>query len=72
MKLLPGISLIVLGTLFIAFPFAAFAMAPPSSLDGRAIFLIALCVAGAVFEALGVRDLVRAKRSGVSPASSAP
>ena len=62
MKLLPGISLLVLGTVFVVFAFVAFTIAMPTSLDGRAVLLIALLVAGGVFEALGVRDLVRAKR----------
>ena len=66
MKLLPGISLLVLGTVFVVFAFVAFAIGMPTSLDGRAVFLIALLVAGNVFEALGVRDLVRAKRVALS------
>ena len=62
MRLLPGISLMVLGSVFVAFAVFAFAYAFPSSLDGRALFLISLLVAGGVFEILGVRDFVRAKR----------
>ena len=71
MKILPGVSLLVLGTIFLTFSIVAFTLAPPSSLDGRAVLLIALFVAGGVFEALGVYDLVRAKRlaSGASPAA---
>ena len=68
MKSLPGISLVVLGTMFVAFSVIACAIAMPTSLDGRAVFLAALFVSGGIFEAIGVRDLVRAKRlaSGLS------
>ena len=62
MKLLPGIILVVLGTVFVAFSVLAIAYKMPSSLDGRAAMLIALFVAGGAFEFLGVRDLLRAKR----------
>ena len=62
MKQLPGISLFALGSVFILFAVLAFAYAMPSSLDGRAVLLIALFAGGVVFEVLGVRDLLRAKR----------
>ena len=62
MKLLPSISLMVFGAVFLAFALGAFAYAPPTSLDGRAVFLVALLIAGGAFEALGLRDLIRAKR----------
>lgn len=62
MKFFPGISLLVLGSVFVTFAVLAFAFAMPSSLDGRAVMLISFFVAGVVFEVLGVRDLVRAKR----------
>ena len=71
MKLLPGVTLLVLGLVLLTFSIVAFTVAPPTLLDGRAIFLIASFVAGGTFQALGVRDLVRAKRlaSGASSAA---
>ena len=71
MKLLPGISLLVMGSVFLTFSIIAFTVSPPSSLDGRAVLLIASFVAGGAFQGLGVRDLVRAKRlaSGISSAT---
>jgi hypothetical protein len=62
MKLLPGILLVVFGTVFVAFSFLAVAYRLPASLDDRAVFLIAVFVAGGAFEFLGARDLLRAKR----------
>jgi hypothetical protein len=70
MKLIPGILLVVLGTLFVAFAVFATAFAMPSSLDGRAVMLMALVVAGVALEFLGVRDLLRARRS-AAPATAA-
>lgn len=63
MKLLPGILLVLLGMVFVAFSVLAIAYKLPASLDDRAVMLIALFVAGGAFEFLGVRDLLRAKRS---------
>ena len=62
MKLLPGILLAVLGTVLVAFSVFAIAYRLPASLDDRAVFLIAVFVAGSAFEFLGVRDFLRARR----------
>jgi hypothetical protein len=59
MKLVPGIFLVVLGTVLIAFS-VLIAYKLPSSFGSRTM-LIAFFLAGGAFEFLGARDLLRAK-----------
>jgi len=63
MKLFSGVSLIVAATMFLSFSLVAFTIAMPQSFNDRAVFLLALTVAGVVLGAIGLKDLRRVSQA---------
>lgn len=59
MRVFASVSLIAVATLFLAFSLGSLSYAPPGSLDGRAVFLVALAIGGLVLGGLGVREIQR-------------
>ena len=63
MKLLSGISLIVAATVFLTFALVALTVAMPQTFNDRALFLLALSIAGVVLGTIGIKDLRRVSRA---------
>ena len=59
MRVFVTVSLVAIASVFLAFSLGSLSYAPPSSLDGRAVFLISLAIGGLVLGGLGVKEIRR-------------
>lgn len=59
MRVFVTFTLIAIAFVFLAFSLGSLSYAPPTSLDGRAVFLVSLAIGGLVLGGLGVNEIRR-------------
>ena len=67
MKLLASVALIAIAAFLLAFSLGALGYAPPRSMDGRAVFLVALAIGGILLGGIGIKGIRRLAGGAATP-----